>query len=140
MVEFADRSTIAQLSPPDMRLPIQYALTWPEHAPSAFTPLDFRAHARLTFEQPDLERFPALRIAREVGVAGRTYPTVLSAADEVAVGAFLREEIGFTDIPAVIQDVLDAHTPHDITDLDVILEADRWARETTRNATDQRSR
>lgn len=140
MVEFADRSTIAQLSPPDMRLPIQYALTWPEHAPSAFMPLDFTRHPRLTFDQPDLERFPALRIAREVGVAGYTYPTVLSAADEIAVEAFLRQEIGFTDIPAVIQNVLDAHTPHEVTSLDAILEADRWARETARNATVQRSR
>ena len=128
MVEFQDRSTIAQLSPPDMRLPIQYALTWPEHAPSTFAPLDFAAQRSLTFEAPDLERFPALRIAREAGMAGRTYPTVLSAADEIAVGAFLQGQIAFTDIPAIIQAVLDEHVPQEVTGLDVILDADRWAR------------
>jgi 1-deoxy-D-xylulose-5-phosphate reductoisomerase len=128
MVEFQDRSTIAQMSPPDMRLPIQYALTWPEHAPSSFAPLDFTQHPRLTFEQPDLERFPALRIAREAGMAGRTYPTVLSAADEVAVDAFRAGRIGFTDIPALIQSVLDRHKPQPVTDLGVILAADQWAR------------
>ncbi|HVL25470.1 MAG TPA: 1-deoxy-D-xylulose-5-phosphate reductoisomerase [Thermomicrobiales bacterium] len=128
MVEFQDRSTIAQMSPPDMRLPIQYALTWPEHAPSSFTPLDFTQHPKLTFEQPDLDRFPALRIAREAGMAGRTYPTALSAADEVAVDAFRAGKIGFTDIPALIQAVLDRHEPLPVTDLDVVLGADRWAR------------
>jgi len=129
MVEFNDRSTIAQLSPPDMRLPIQYALTWPEHAPSSFAPLDFTRYPRLTFEQPDLDRFPALRIAREAGMAGRTYPTVLSAADEIAVEAFRKGHIGFTDIPALIECVLDRHEAQDVSDLDVILEADQWARD-----------
>lgn len=131
MVEFNDRSTIAQLSPPDMRLPIQYALTWPEHAPSDFEPMDFTTASALTFEQPDTDRFPALRIARDAGIAGQTYPTVLSAADEIVVDAFRNRRIGFTDIPAIIEEVLDRHDGDDVTSLDVILTADAWARDTT---------
>jgi 1-deoxy-D-xylulose-5-phosphate reductoisomerase len=129
MVEFNDRSTIAQMSPPDMRLPIQYALTWPEHAVSTFAPLDFTRLSSLNFEQPDLERFPALRIAREAGLAGKTYPTVLSAVDEVAVDAFRTGQIRFNDIPALIESVLDRHVPQHVTGLDVVLGADRWARD-----------
>ena len=128
MVEFNDRSTIAQLSPPDMRLPIQYALTWPEHAHARFKPVDFAQYRSLSFEEPDLDRFPALQIARDAGVAGQTYPTVLSAADEVAVEAFLQERISFTQIPELVQAVLDRHQPERVSDIDVVLEADRWAR------------
>lgn len=129
MVEFRDRSTIAQMSPPDMRLPIQYALTWPEHAPSEFAPLDFSKLSSLTFELPDLDRFPSLRLAREAGEAGKTWPTVLSAADEIVVDAFRSRQIGFMDIPSIIESVLGTHNATDITDLGDILEADRWARE-----------
>lgn len=131
MVEFNDRSTIAQLGPPDMRLPIQYALTWPEHAPSQFAPLDFTTLTTMTFELPDTDRFPALRLAREAGEAGKTWPTVLSAADELAVHAFRIGQIGFTDIPAVIEIVLEQHDGLDVTDLDVVLTADEWARSAT---------
>jgi 1-deoxy-D-xylulose-5-phosphate reductoisomerase len=128
MVEFNDRSTIAQISPPDMKVPIQYALTWPEHTDGSFSPLDVSTAFTMTFEPPDTDRFPALRIAREAGLAGGTYPTVLSAVDEVAVDAFRAERIGFMDIPAVIQDVLDRHTSRAVTALEVVLEVDRWAR------------
>ena len=128
MVEFNDRSTIAQLSPPDMRLPIQYALTWPEHAPSGFAPLDFTTLTTMSFELPDTGRFPALRLARQAGEAGQTYPTVLSAADEVAVEAFQSRRIGFTDIPALVERVMQRHNPMNVTALGVVLEADRWAR------------
>jgi 1-deoxy-D-xylulose-5-phosphate reductoisomerase len=128
MVEFNDHSTIAQISPPDMKLPIQYALTWPEHTVGSFSPLDVSTAFTMTFEPPDTDRFPALRIAREAGLAGGTYPTVLSAVDEVAVDAFRAERIGFMDIPAVIQDVLDRHTSRAVTALEVVLEADQWAR------------
>ncbi len=128
MVEYNDRSTIAQLSPPDMRLPIQYALTWPEHAPSEFAPLDFTTLSSLSFAIPDLNRFPALRLARLAGEAGKTYPTVLSAADEVAVEAFRSRRIAFTDIPVLIDSVLQHHEAMEVTHLDVVLEADRWAR------------
>jgi 1-deoxy-D-xylulose-5-phosphate reductoisomerase len=128
MVEYNDRSTIAQLSPPDMRLPIQYALTWPEHAPSEFAPLDFTTLSSLSFDIPDLDRFPALRLARQAGEAGKTYPTVLSAVDEVAVEAFRSHHIAYTDIPVLIDSVLQRHEAMDVTHLDVVLEADRWAR------------
>lgn len=128
MVEFNDRSTIAQISPPDMKLPIQYALTWPEHANGSFTPLDVTTAFSMTFEPPDTARFPALRIAREAGLAGGTYPTVLSAVDEVAVDAFRAERIGFMDIPAVIESVLDRHAPTRVTELGIVLDADHWAR------------
>ena len=128
MVEFNDRSTIAQLSPPDMKLPILYALTWPEHAPASSAPLDVSRPFSMTFEPPDTDRFPALRLAREAGEAGGTSPTVLSAVDEIAVNAFRQERIGFTDIPAVIETVLGAHDSLEVTSLDVVLEADHWAR------------
>lgn len=137
MVEFNDRSTIAQLSFPDMRLPIQYALTWPEHAESSFRPLDFTTLSTMSFELPDTDRFPALRLARKAGEAGTTYPTVLSAADEVAVDAFREGQIGFIDIPWVIESVLAAHDGIPVTGLDVILEADQWAR---RHASDVMTR
>lgn len=129
MVEFNDRSTIAQLSPPDMKLPIQYALTWPEHATSSFRPLDVSQAFTMSFEPPDMSRFPALRLAREAGEAGGTYPTVLSAADEIAVDAFREEFIGFSDIPRVIETVLDRHDSLPVSSLDIVLEADRWARQ-----------
>ena len=138
MVEFNDRSTIAQLSPPDMRLPIQYALTWPEHAPSAFAPLDFTTLSTMSFELPDTGRFPALRLAREAGEAGKTWPTVLSAADELAVEAFRLGRISFTDIPVVIEKVLDRHDGLDVTSLGVVLEADDWARSMTRSVLQER--
>ena len=131
MVEFNDRSTIAQLSPPDMKLPIQYALTWPAHSDSAFTPMDFTQAFSLTFEPPREDAFPCLRLAREAGQKGRTYPTVLSAADEIAVDAFRKERIGFLDIPYVIEATMAAHDPMDVTSLDVVREADEWTRATT---------
>jgi 1-deoxy-D-xylulose-5-phosphate reductoisomerase len=137
MVEFNDRSTIAQLSPPDMRLPIQYALTWPEHAPSEFSPLDFTSVSTMSFELPDTDRFPALRLAREAGEAGKTWPTVLSAADEVAVEAFRTGRISFTEIPLVIEAVLDRHEGLEVTDLDIVLAADAWARSATRQAVEE---
>ncbi len=128
LVEYEDGNTIAQLSNPDMRLPIQYALTWPGRLPFPAKPLDLPAIAGLSFEPPDVERFPALRLARESGAAGRTYPTVYSAADEVAVEAFASGRIGFIDIPAVIEATLDAHHATKVTSLQDVLDADAWAR------------
>jgi 1-deoxy-D-xylulose-5-phosphate reductoisomerase len=128
MVEFNDRSTIAQLSPPDMKLPIQYALTWPEHADSEFAPLDVASAFTMSFEPPDTVRFPALRLARQAGESGGSYPTVLSAVDEIAVEAFRERRIGFTDIPSIIETVLGRHTSTPVTSLDVVLDADHWAR------------
>ncbi len=128
MVELDDFSVIAQLSPPDMRLPIQYALTYPEHVQSPCQRLDFTTLRQLTFDQPDLERFPALRLARDAGLAGQTYPAVLSAADEVAVSAFMNGAIRFLDIPETVERVLDRHEATPVNDLDTIAEVDGWAR------------
>jgi 1-deoxy-D-xylulose-5-phosphate reductoisomerase len=127
-VEYADGSLIGQLGPADMRLPIQYALSYPARWPNPFRRADLPTVGRLDFEQPDTERFPSLTLARQAGMAGNTYPTVLSAADEVAVERFLRGEIGFLDIPALVQAALDAHTPDGPLTLETIHTADRWAR------------
>ncbi len=106
MVEFFDGSVKAQLGAPDMRLPIQYALGFPERLPVAYDLLDLLANNRLEFEAPDTQRFPALRLAREAAALGGVYPCILNAANEVAVDAFLNGRIGFTDIPRVIQSAL----------------------------------
>lgn len=127
-IEYADGSLIGQMGPADMRLPIQYALSYPARWPNPFRRADLPAIGTLTFDVPDETRFPALRIAREAGVAGNTYPTVLSAADEIAVERFMRGEIGFLDIPALAQAALDAHTPAGPLTLETIIAADRWAR------------
>lgn len=129
MVEWNDRTTIAQLSLPDMKLPIQYALTYPRRLAGPCAPLDFRRLAHMSFEDVDPDQFPAFRLAREAGRKGRTFPTVLSAADELAVGAFLDGKIGFHDIAAIVELALSAHQPSDVTDLDVVFAADRWARD-----------
>jgi 1-deoxy-D-xylulose-5-phosphate reductoisomerase len=128
LVEYEDGNTLAQLSNPDMRLPIQYALTWPGRLPFPAKPLDLPAIAGLSFEPPDVERFPALRLAREAGTAGKTYPTVYSATDEIAVEAFAHGRIRFVDIPGVIEATLAAHDAATVASLDDILEADTWAR------------
>jgi len=128
MVEFVDGSIKAQLSPPDMRLPIQYALFYPERLPNKLPHLDLSNISALTFEPPDLERFPCLKLALEAGRKGGTYPAVLSAADEVAVTLFLEELIGFLDIPKLVAEALEEHqsTPH--PSLEDVLAADAWAR------------
>jgi 1-deoxy-D-xylulose-5-phosphate reductoisomerase len=130
IVDFADRSQIAQLSWPDMRLPIQFALTHPIHLDSPCRRLDLAEVGTLHFEQPDLERFPALRLARQAGERGMTYPTALSAADEVAVEAFMAGRLTFLGISAVVERVLDAHQPVNVSSVETILEVDTWARRT----------
>ena len=134
LVEFNDASVMAQLGVADMRLAIQYALTYPEHVESPAARLDFTQLGPLTFAPPDLDRFPALRLARQAGEHGQTYPTVLSAADEVLVHAFLDGRIRFTDIPAIVETVMQRHVPEPVTDLDVVFAADRWARDETSRA------
>jgi 1-deoxy-D-xylulose-5-phosphate reductoisomerase len=133
LVEFVDGAQIAQLGLPDMRLPIQYALTYPERLKLSTHRLDLAEIGNLHFEQPDTQRFPALRLAREAGIRGRTYPTVLSAADDEAVKAFLAGGLRFTDIPAAVELVVEKHQPEDVT-LESIWEADRWARVATAEA------
>ncbi len=130
MVAFVDGSIIAQLGVPDMQGPIAYALSYPERLPLDLPLPDFADLARLTFEAPDLDRFPCLRLAFEACAGGGTLPAVLNAANEVAVYAFLDGRIDFSGIPAVIDDALDRHDPVGRPTLDDIRAADRWARET----------
>jgi 1-deoxy-D-xylulose-5-phosphate reductoisomerase len=107
LVEFCDGSVIAQLGPPDMRVPIAHCLAWPERIDGPAPRLDLAAHGQLTFEAPDFDRFPALRLAREVMAAGGAAPTVLNAADEIAVGEFIAGRIGFSAIPALVEATLE---------------------------------
>ena len=129
MVEFEDGSFIAQLGVTDMRLPIQYALTYPERLESDLAPLDLGRPLTLDFHPPDFERFRCLRLAYEALERGGTAPAALNAANEVAVAAYLDERIGFLSIPEVIAETLSRHDPTPARDLDTVLDADRWARE-----------
>jgi len=128
LVQFKDGAMLAQLSVPDMRLPIQYALLYPERLPSLVRPLDLGEVGKLEFERADPERFPALRLAYQALKLGGTFPAVLSAADEIAVQAFLEERISFVRILAVVEEVLARHVPLAGETLEEVLEADRWAR------------
>lgn len=131
LVEFVDGSVLAQLGPPDMRSPIQYALTYPERRDAPWPRLDLAALGRLEFEEPDTERFPALNLGFEVVRRGGTLGAALSGADEVAVEAFLEGRIRFTDIVPLIERVLEAHDWTAEPSLDDILAAETWAREET---------
>jgi 1-deoxy-D-xylulose-5-phosphate reductoisomerase len=129
MVEFRDGSVIAQLGTPDMRTPIQYALTHPERLEGVAQRLDFTTIRRLNFEPPDLERFPALRLGYDVARIGGTAGAVLNAANEAAVDAFRQGRIGFTDIVDITARVLGLHTVVSDPDLATLLAADAWARD-----------
>src|SRR6266513_3573828 len=128
MVEFVDGSIIAQLSTPDMCLPIQYALTCPERARSDRVQTDFAKLGSLTFEEPDLDRFPSLNLARRAGEAGGTMPAVLNAANEVDVEAVCNRRIGFEQISRAVARVMERHQVVEHPALDEILAADTWAR------------
>jgi 1-deoxy-D-xylulose-5-phosphate reductoisomerase len=128
MVEFVDGSLLAQLSTPDMCLPIQYALTYPDRAPSERVQTNFPKIGTLTFEEPDVERFPALDLARRAGEIGGTLPAVLNAANEIAVEAFVNRKINFPQITEVVRRTMDAHKTVPHPTLEQILEADNWAR------------
>ncbi len=130
LVEFSDGSVKAQLGVPDMRLPIQCALAYPERMPAPPMPtLDLATVGTLNFGRPDVSRFPCLRLAMDAGRRGGTYPAAMAAADEIAVGRFLAHEVGFLDIPAIVESVLEAHESVDDPDLEQVLRADAWARE-----------
>lgn len=131
-VEFLDGSVIAQMGLPDMRLPIQYALTYPRRLPGSVPRLRLTDLQGLTFEEPDTGKFPCLRMAFEAGRAGGTMPAVLNAANEVAVDSFLKELLRFKDIPVVVAGVMEIHKKVSNPELGEIMEADRWARETGR--------
>jgi 1-deoxy-D-xylulose-5-phosphate reductoisomerase len=135
MVEFVDGSLIAQLSTPDMCLPIQYALTYPERVASDRVRTDFPKIGTLTFETPDVERFPALDLARQAGEVGGTLPAVLNAANEIAVEAFVNRKISFPQITETVRRTMAAHQVVTAPSLDQILAADAWARRTAADLT-----
>lgn len=129
MVEFVDGSMLAQLSTPDMCLPIQYALTYPERAASERVQTSLAKLGSLTFEEPDIERFPSLELARRAGELGGTFPAVLNAANEVAVEAFVNRKINFPQITDTVRRTMESHKIVLHPTLDQILEADAWARQ-----------
>jgi 1-deoxy-D-xylulose-5-phosphate reductoisomerase len=128
MVEFVDGSTIAQCSPPDMHLPIALGLDWPNRVPGATTPVDWSKAHEWTFAPLDEDVFGAIRLARQVGMAGATFPAVYNAANEVAVDAFASGAIGFLDIVDTIERVVGEHSAPPSITLESVLEADAWAR------------
>jgi len=128
MVEFVDSSTMAQLSIPDMRMPITYALFWPERAESQFGSMDFSRETKLTFEPPDFKRFPALSIAFDVARTGGTAPAIFNAANEIAVEAFLNQAISFVDIVKIIEETVNEIQSIEKPELEDILNADKAAR------------
>jgi 1-deoxy-D-xylulose-5-phosphate reductoisomerase len=134
-VEFADGSVLAQVSPPDMRLPIQYALTYPERVPGPARRVNWQELSAFHFERPDRETFPALDLGYEVAARGGTAGAVLNGANEAAVEAFLDRKLPFRDIPRACRAVLDAHTFDPRPTLDGLLAADHWARQEVRRWT-----
>jgi 1-deoxy-D-xylulose-5-phosphate reductoisomerase len=128
MVEFADGSTLAQLSYSNMCFPIQYAVTWPDRVPNTLPPLDFSKLSRLEFFTPRYDDFPALNLARRAGEIGGTLPAVMNAANEVAVAGFLDRQVRFPEIWQIVEEVMNGHASVAHPDLDAILQADRWAR------------
>jgi 1-deoxy-D-xylulose-5-phosphate reductoisomerase len=132
LVEFVDGSVLAQLGVPDMRLPIAYALAYPGRLPLSAPPLDLCQIARLTFEPPDLTRFPGLSLGYAAARTGGTMPAVLNAANEMAVAAFLQGRIKFLDIPRVVEAAMDAHQCQPLTSLEQVLGVNRWARDFAR--------
>jgi 1-deoxy-D-xylulose-5-phosphate reductoisomerase len=128
MVELSDGSMIAQLGVTDMRLPIQYAFSYPERWPAPLPSLDLARAGRLDFEVPDTTNFPCLRLAYHALAAERSLPVVLNAANEVAVARFLEGRIAFTAIPQVIERTMTAHTPAEVTTLAQVRAVDEWAR------------
>ena len=129
LVELIDGSVIAQLGVADMRLPIQYACSYPERWDGSLPPLDLVRAGRLDFSDPPLDRFPCLGLAYRALRVGGTLPVVLNAANEVAVGAFLDRKLGFMMVPRVIQRTMDAHTAEPVSTLQLVRRADHWARE-----------
>ncbi len=129
MVEFIDGSVKAQLGVPDMKIPIQYALTYPSRSPSTFERVDFPKLGEMTFSEPDTERFPCLQLAYDALRTGGTLPAVMNAANEIAVAKFLRGKITFLDIPNMISATMEKHSSTANPTLEEIVEADRWARQ-----------
>jgi 1-deoxy-D-xylulose-5-phosphate reductoisomerase len=138
IVEFRDGSAVAQLSEPDMRIALGYALTWPDCAPAGVPPLDLAAAGPLRFFRPDETRFPCLRLAREAALRGGTLPAALNAANEIAVERFLDGCIRFADIWGVVEQVVERHQPCPRPSLDEVMAADAWARRAAQSVCDGR--
>jgi 1-deoxy-D-xylulose-5-phosphate reductoisomerase len=138
MVEYRDRSTLAQLGPSDMRVPIASCLAWPQRMATPLEPLDLAALGELTFFAPDEQRFPATRIAREAIELGGAAPAILNAANEVAVAAFLDGRIGFLQITALVEDVLEAFSAPSPGSLEEVLAVDAEARARAQDLLGQR--
>lgn len=136
-ISLIDGTFISLMSNPDMRIPILYALSYPERLETSWKKLNLVELRELTFELPDLDRFPALKIAMEAGRRGASYPTVLNASDETAVELFLNRRIKFTDIPILVEEVMCRHNPTFIDSLDTVMEIDSWARKETVNILDK---
>ncbi len=134
MVELRDGSIMAQLGGADMKLPIQYACSYPDRWEAPVARLDLTAVGRLDFHKPDLDRFPCLRLAYRALAAGPSSAVVLNAANEVAVASYLEEKISFVSIPRVIEQTMDAHTAAEVTTLEAVREVDHWARRYSQNA------
>ncbi|MFT7558476.1 MAG: 1-deoxy-D-xylulose-5-phosphate reductoisomerase [Flavobacteriales bacterium] len=134
MVQYRDGSVLAQLGQPDMRTPIAHCLAWPERIDAGVEPLDFTAISSLTFESPDYQRFPCLKLAMDAMKAGGDMPTALNAANEVAVDAFLAEQIAFTDIAKVVKNVVESWNLSEPLTIADVIEADRVARECASDA------
>jgi len=128
LVEYVDGCVMAQLGTPDMKAPIAYALTVPERVPTGVRGLNLAELGSLTFFEPDMERFPALKLAYRAVGDGESMPAVMNAANEVAVEAFLSGAIRFLDIARIIEKTMDAHQPHALTSIEEVLHADRWGR------------
>ena len=135
LVEFMDGSIIAQMSLPDMRIPIQYAFTYPERITSPVESLNLIDVGSLTFESPDFERFPLLKLALDLLNEENTLPAVMSRADEIAVDAFLNGKIGFSDIYRIVSKTVEAHKPVKIEGIEDVLQAEAWAAEYARRLT-----
>jgi 1-deoxy-D-xylulose-5-phosphate reductoisomerase len=140
IVEFVDGSMLAQLSSPDMCLPIQYALTYPERVSSSRVQTDLARIGSLTFEAPDLDRFPALSLARHAGQCGGTLPAVLNAANEIAVDAFCEGRLAFEGITRTVAQTMERHDSVAHPKLEEVLQADAWARGTARSLVEQSPR
>jgi 1-deoxy-D-xylulose-5-phosphate reductoisomerase len=132
-VEFVDGSVIAQLGLPDMRLPIAYALTYPQRLPLKGERLDLCQVGGLTFETPDMTRFPGLALGYAAARAGGTMPAVLNAANEMAVAAFLNGRLDFMGIPQTVEATMEAHQPQPLDSLEQVLTVNRWARDFAQN-------
>ena len=132
MVEYLDGSIIAQIGTPDMIIPISYALSFPSHLANTLSPLELDEIGMLSFEKPAPEKFRCIDLAITAAEIGKSMPAVLNAANEIAVSAFLEGKTGFLEISNLIEKTMEMHKPYPVVNIEAVLEADTWARETAR--------